>query len=122
MLTNGFSKPIFRYLFCEWALLSLQCTFSISKKYSQRNTILKRISLFFRERKHREEAAEREKAERLERERVEKERKEQERIKRERVGERGHILKETAQAQAAVDQHFTESLRLASQKVRIVKL
>ena len=92
----------------------------LQKNIHKENTILKRFSLFFRERKHREEAAEREKAERLERERVEKERKEQERIKRERVGERGHILKETAQAQAAVDQHFTESLRLASQKVRIV--
>ena len=81
-----------------------------------------------RERAERErverERAERERAEREQRERAElerqdrerKEREEQERIENERR-ERAVILKESAAA-VAVDQHFSESLRLAHQKVR----
>ena len=74
-----------------------------------------------RERLEREKAErERQERERAERERAEKERKEQERLKREQQEriERTRVLKESAEAAAAVNQHFTESLRLASQKVR----
>ena len=76
-----------------------------------------------RERREREkleqERAERERIDRekLElKERAERERRERERLERERV-ERNRILKESVDSHAAVDQHFSESLRLASQRV-----
>ena len=54
----------------------------------------------------------------MEKEKQERERRERERIERERV-ERSRILKESVgiDSAAAVDQHFTESLRIASQRV-----
>ena len=64
-----------------------------------------------RERKEREKA-EQERADRERQEKLERER----RLERERA-ERSRILKESVDSHAAVDQHFSESLRLASQKV-----
>lgn len=59
---------------------------------------------------------ERAERERLEREKQEKDR--QEREHRERLERERRILKESVDSHAAVDQHFSESLRLASQRVR----
>ena len=76
-----------------------------------------------RERQDREKA-ERERAEkeRQDRERERAERELQERLQREREQsrhDRERVLHESTDSLAAVDQHFTESLRLASQRVRI---
>lgn len=60
---------------------------------------------------------ERAERERLEREKQEKDR--QEREHRERLERERRILKESVDSHAAVDQHFSESLRLASQRVII---
>ena len=93
--------------------------------------VYKYFARFFRDRKDREKENERRRAEheRAERERIEKERAaEKERIERERQEtirrheaaqreDRQRILQESAQTAAAVDQHFSASLRLASQKV-----
>ena len=70
-----------------------------------------------RERREREKA-EQERAERLEREKQLERERQRERLERERA-ERSRILKESVDSHAAVDQHFTESLRLASQKVML---
>ncbi|KAK6185777.1 hypothetical protein SNE40_007932 [Patella caerulea] len=61
---------------------------------------------------------EKQEQERLEKERIERNRQEQNRIRREREqkSDRGRILRETVDSVAAVDHHFTESLRLASQR------
>ncbi|XP_053407749.1 daf-12-interacting protein 1-like isoform X2 [Mercenaria mercenaria] len=68
-----------------------------------------------RERREREKVEqERIERERLEREKQEKDR--QEREHRERLERERRILKESVDSHAAVDQHFSESLRLASQR------
>ncbi|KAK3611670.1 hypothetical protein CHS0354_012042 [Potamilus streckersoni] len=65
------------------------------------------------------ERAERERIEKAEKERLERERRECERQEQNRIEqhkERERLLKESAETLAAVDKHFTESLRLASQR------
>lgn len=73
--------------------------------------------VYFRERREREKVEQ----ERVERERQEREKQEkdrQEREHRERLERERRILKESVDSHAAVEQHFSESLRLASQRVR----
>ncbi|KAL3863065.1 hypothetical protein ACJMK2_004844 [Sinanodonta woodiana] len=66
------------------------------------------------------ERAERERIEKAEKERMERERRECERQEQSRIEqqrkERERLLKESADTLAAVDKHFSESLRLASQR------